>query len=45
MKLIDGDAVAIALARYVRNFVAGPAHGVTVMRLDTGEGSLLGVVG
>jgi hypothetical protein len=43
--LIDGDAVAAALARYVRDSVPGPAHGVAVIRSLADDGALIGVYG
>jgi hypothetical protein len=45
MRLTDGDAVAAALARYVRDFVPGPAHGVAVIRSRADDGALIGVYG
>jgi hypothetical protein len=42
---LDGDAVATALARYVRDFLPEAAHGVTVIRRGTDDGALLGVYG
>jgi hypothetical protein len=42
---LDGNAVATALARYVRDFLPETAHGVTVIRLGTDDGALLGVYG
>jgi hypothetical protein len=42
---LDGNAVATALARYVRDFLPETTHGVTVIRLGTDDGALLGVYG
>ena len=45
MSPLDGDAVATALARYVRDFLPGPTYGVTVIRSVPDGESLLGVYG
>jgi hypothetical protein len=45
MRSFNGNAVAIALARYVRDFVSRPAHGVVVIHVGTDEGALLGAYG
>jgi hypothetical protein len=45
MTTFDGDAVATALARYVRDFLPASAHGVTVLRQDPDQGALLAVYG
>jgi hypothetical protein len=44
MAPFNGDAVATALARYVRDFLPETAHGVVVIRQEAEE-TLLGVYG
>jgi hypothetical protein len=43
MESFDGNAVAIGLARYVRDFLPGPCHGVTTIRQVSNDGALFGV--
>jgi hypothetical protein len=45
MRPLDGDAVATALARYVRDFLPETAYGVAVIREGTDGEALLGVYG
>lgn len=45
MRQVDGAAIAAALARYVRDFVPGPAHGVAVIGSRADDGALIGVYG
>ncbi len=45
MITINGDTLATALARYVRDFVPGQCHGVTTIRVGTTGDVTLGVFG
>src|SRR5262245_27893872 len=45
MNPLDYNQVATALARYVRDFLPAPAHGVAVIQQDRDQGTLLAVYG
>ena len=41
MELFNGNAAAIGLARYVRDFLPGPCHGVTMIRQEFNDGGFV----